>query len=189
MPNKTGGKNYKKSKHATSAKPIFIDRQEDQMYGRVVKNLGNRNMLVYGNDNRVRICHIRGSMRKRVWINPGDIVLISLRDFELAAEDKSKLYDRGDIIAKYEEENLNKLRKMPDVNKKLFQQLETTDGQVLAEIGRKENEFRVMPKEDEEDDDIFDHALPKRWKKGDDESGSEEEDGSEESDSFDIDKI
>ena len=74
MPNKKGGKNYKKSKH-TDAEPIIYERQEGQMYGRIIKLLGNCNVLVLCNDKRERLCHIRGSMRKKVWLGPGDIIM------------------------------------------------------------------------------------------------------------------
>ena len=146
MPNTTGGKNYKKSKHGgSSMKPAFIEKAADQMYGRLLRNLGNRNMLVYCNDGKIRLCHIRGSMRKRVWLNVGDIVLISLRDFEKTTDDDhTKSYDRGDIVAKYDEEHMSRLKKEPDINKRLFQQLETMDGTVLAEIGKKEKELEDM---------------------------------------------
>lgn len=144
MPNQKGGKNYKKSKHTSAMKPVFIERQPDQMYARIVKNLGNRNLLVYCNDNKVRLAHIRGSMRKRIWLGVGDIVLMSLRDFEKSTAESGKAYEKGDIVAKYNEELLGRLRKEPDVNKKLFQQLETMDGTVLAEIGRKEEELTSL---------------------------------------------
>lgn len=117
MPNKTGGKNYKKSKHGGDDDNIlFIEKQEDQQYGRVVRVLGNGNMLVYCNDNKERICHIRGAIRKRVWINLGDIVLISLRDLGEA--------DRGDVLAKYEPKHYSKLKKESGVNLILFNNLE-----------------------------------------------------------------
>jgi translation initiation factor 1A len=29
-----------------------------------------------------RLCHIRGKMRKRVWVSAGDIVLVGLRDYQ-----------------------------------------------------------------------------------------------------------
>ena len=74
-PNKKGGKNYKKGKHVND-EPVMYERQEDQIYGRVLKLLGGCNALVYCNDGRERLCHIRGSMRKKVWIDPGDIVLL-----------------------------------------------------------------------------------------------------------------
>jgi len=143
MPNRTGGKNYKKSKQTGSVEKPFLERGEDQLYGRVVRNLGGRNMLVYCNDNKVRLCHICGAMRKFNWLSIGDMVLISLRDFEKKPEEKDR-YEKGDILAKYDSEHLGKLKKMPDINQKLFLQLETMDGKVLAEIGDKEVKMRGM---------------------------------------------
>jgi translation initiation factor 1A len=154
MPNRTGGKNYKKSKQTGSVEKPFIDRQEDQQYGRVLRNLGGRNMLVYCNDNKIRLCHICGAMRKFNWLNVGDLVLISLRDFghkpEPGSTDK---YEKGDILAKYDSEHLGKLKKLPDANPKLFMQLETMDGKVLAEIGEKEREHASNGTKMKEEDD------------------------------------
>jgi translation initiation factor 1A len=137
MPNKTGGKNYKKSKHGgEDENALFVERQEDQQYGRVVRVLGNGNMLVYCNDNKERICHIRGAIRKRVWINLGDVVLISLRDFGEA--------DRGDVLAKYEPKHYSKLKKESGVNLVLFNNLE--------------GKGATSQEEEEEDGIEFDHA-------------------------------
>ena len=33
-----------------------------------------------------RMCHIRGKMRKRVWVCQGDIVLVGLRDYQARAQ-------------------------------------------------------------------------------------------------------
>ena len=184
MPNKTGGKNYKKSKHAgSSVKAPFIDRQPDQIYARVIKNVGSRNMLCYCNDNKVRFCHIRGSMRKRVWLNVGDIVLISLREFEKTADESPKKYEHGDIIAKYHEDHMSRLKKMPDVNKKLFQQLENADNSQA----KGEAELSLYPPSDEEAFD-FDADDKRETAEGEGESGDSE--GSEDSDKeIDIDDI
>jgi translation initiation factor 1A len=124
-PNKKGGKGYKKGKHE-SEDPIIFERLPDQMYGRVVRLLGGCNALVYCNDNRERLCHIRGSMRKKVWIETGDIVLISIRDMtsRYGADDS----DRGDICAKYDPKVIYKLReKDKSINEKLFTIIEKTD--------------------------------------------------------------
>jgi translation initiation factor 1A len=116
MPNKKGGKNYKKSKHADDA-PIIYERLDDQMYARVIKVLGSCNLLVYCNDNRERICHIRGNMRKKVWISPGDLVLISIRDEKV----EPGKHGRGDVCAKYDPSVINRVRqKDPSINPKLF---------------------------------------------------------------------
>merc|ERR1712203_485363 len=29
-----------------------------------------------------RLCHIRGKLRKKVWINQSDIILVGLRDYQ-----------------------------------------------------------------------------------------------------------
>merc|ERR1719211_815155 len=43
-------------------------------------------------DGTKRLCHIRGKMRKKVWVAQGDIVLIGLRDFQDS---------KADVILKY----------------------------------------------------------------------------------------
>lgn len=126
MPNLTGGKSYKKTKHGNNdEKAIFIDRQPDQMYARVIKNLGGLNVLVFCNDNHERMCHIRGAMRKRVWLHTGDIVLISIRDFN--PDKKTDGKERGDIIAKYDHKHYSRLTKQPDFNKLLLNNIEHSD--------------------------------------------------------------
>jgi len=153
MPNQKGGKNYKKSKHVSAGfKPTMIDRQPDQMYGRIIRNLGQCRLLVYCNDNRTRMCHIRGSMRKKVWLGLGDMVLISKREFEKAPTVGTDELENGDIVAKYDADLLSTLRKLPDINKRLFMRLETMDGKVLEEIGRK-NESDLPDPDDEDNDD------------------------------------
>lgn len=161
MPNQKGGKNYKKSKHVSAGlKPVMIDRQPDQMYGRIIRNLGQCRLLVYCNDNRTRMCHIRGSMRKKVWLTLGDMVLISKREFEKAPEVGTNELENGDIVAKYDPDLLAVLRKLPDINKRLFMRLETMDGKVLEEIGlRNENDLPDPEDEVNEDGIIFDEDL------------------------------
>jgi translation initiation factor 1A len=123
--------NYKKKKKGgESEKAVVIDRLEGQQIARVIKVLGNCNVQCYCNDNAVRICHIRGGMQKKVWINIGDIILISLRGDTGIEEGK----ERGDVLARYDPRVLSKLKKEEDVNPKLFLQLENSDGHVLEKI-------------------------------------------------------
>jgi translation initiation factor 1A len=146
MPNQKGGKNYKKSKQTGNIVKPFIERQDDQMYGRVLRNLGGRNMLVYSNDGRIRLCHICGGMKKFDWLRIGDIVLLSLRDFSKTETGK---YPKGDIIAKYEADHLSQLKRLPDINKNLFLALETVDGTKLAELGSTERIEELLPEDDD----------------------------------------
>ncbi|KAF8819923.1 putative eukaryotic initiation factor-1A [Cardiosporidium cionae] len=47
------------------------------------------------------VCVCRGKMRKRVWVNSGDIVLVSLRDFQDG---------KGDVVAKYTADEARSLK-------------------------------------------------------------------------------
>ena len=131
MPNQTGGKNYKKKKKVTESENVVsIDRQADQLVARVIKVLGNCNLQCYCNDDNIRICHIRGGLQKKVWMNVGDILLISLRD-DSGAE---KGAERADIIAKYDPRLLTKLKREEGINPKLFLQLENSTGDSLEKL-------------------------------------------------------
>ena len=140
MPNQKGGKNYKKSKHATPMKATLFLPEADQIFGRVIRNLGQRRMLVFSNDNKIRMCHIRGSMRRgSSWITVGDIVLITRRDFEKLPE-KAGEYENADIISRYDKDLQSDLKKVPGINPKLFMQIETVDSKLFSEITSKKFE-------------------------------------------------
>jgi translation initiation factor 1A len=125
MPNVKGGKNYKKSKNSGQTEPEFFDRLDDQLYARVIKLLGNCNVLVFCNDGKRRLCHIRGGLRKKVWLNVGDLVLVSLRELGAGATDgSSDKWERGDIINKYDVSHVGKLKKDPTFNQVLLNQVE-----------------------------------------------------------------
>ena len=115
-------------------------------------------MLVYSNDNKIRLCHICGAMKKFTWLNAGDLVLISLRDFEKKPEAGSKEYEKGDILAKYDSEHLGKLKKLPDINQKLFMTLETVDGKILSEIGTRDQSKIMLPGEEDDMGIEFDRS-------------------------------
>jgi translation initiation factor 1A len=152
-PNKKGGKNYKKGKHSDDT-PIVYEKEEDQMYGRILKVLGNCNVLVFCNDGRERICHIRGSLKKKkIWINTGDIILLSIRDF--GKEEVGKM-GRGDVCNKYEQSAALKLRqKDPSINPKLFNNIETLGSEdrknVIDDEGFDFDEVSEEEEDDEED--------------------------------------
>merc|ERR1719495_426673 len=48
-----------------------------------------------------RLCHIGGKLRKKVWINQSDIVLIGLRDYQDA---------KADVILKYSADEARNLK-------------------------------------------------------------------------------
>lgn len=165
MPNKKGGKGYKKGKGDEVALE-FIDIQEGQYMARAIRLLGSRNVLCYCDDNVLRICHICRNMKKyRVWVETGDVVLISLRHF---SDVDTKTIKRGDIIAKYAPEQLRLLKKEGKVNERLFMKLEDR-GVMIDAVGEDMTDETMIV--DAKEDDLFDYDD-----EDDEESGSEEKD-------------
>lgn len=132
-PNTKGGKQYKKKAKGVDQTALVIERQSGQQIARVIKLLGNRFMSCYCNDGKIRACKVRGKMRGRDFVEKGDVVLISLREFETSEDDKT-----GDILAKYPHDTLSKLKKEEGINQKLFAQLELLDGSVIGQLGEEE---------------------------------------------------
>merc|ERR1712135_65675 len=52
-------------------------------------------------DGTKRLCHIRGKLRKKVWINAADIILIGLRDYQDA---------KADVILRYSPDEARSLK-------------------------------------------------------------------------------
>src|SRR6478609_9990740 len=89
-----GGKNRRRGKaDTTGIKRQLTFKEDGQEYGRVTKLLGNCNVDVECADETKRIGHIRGAMRKKVWIKVHDICLVSLRDFQDGKADIVHVYD------------------------------------------------------------------------------------------------
>ena len=106
MPNKKGGKKFKKGKKQSFHEKtlIYKDPKEDQEYGKIIGACGNGRFNVYCFDGKDRLGIIAGNMRKKIWINKDDIVLISRWDFTTDSEKCS-------IIHKYDSDEAKKLQK------------------------------------------------------------------------------
>ena len=109
--NLRGGNKRKKGKNGSSEIHRPIDYAlEGQLYGQVSKTLGagRFNVTCFERDERnnfimsEKICHVCGKMRKRVWINENDIILVSVREFAKG---------KGDIIHKYTNDESRTLKK------------------------------------------------------------------------------
>lgn len=93
-----GGKNRKKGKSdGAVTKRELVFKDPDQEYGIVTKLLGNCNMNVECADGQKRIAHVRGAMRKRVWVKVQDTILLSLRDFQDGKADIILVYDNDEV--------------------------------------------------------------------------------------------
>merc|ERR1712137_1534459 len=64
-----GGKNRRRGKNDTEGSKREITFKEDgQEYAQVTRMLGNGRLEAFCFDGVNRLCHIRGKLRKRVWI-------------------------------------------------------------------------------------------------------------------------
>ncbi|PWN91923.1 nucleic acid-binding protein [Acaromyces ingoldii] len=104
--------------------------------------LGNGRLEAQCFDGEKRLAHIRGKLRKKVWINQGDIILLSLRDFQ---------DEKADVIQKYtadEARALQKYGELPETTK--INETDAGEGDDEAAI-----EF-AEGSEEEDDDDLDD---------------------------------
>ena len=136
-----GGKTRKRGKNQGDAdgenKREVTMKEEGQEYALVVSMLGNGRIEAYCYDGVKRQCHIRGKMRKKVWINRGDLILLSLRDFQ---------DDKADVIHKYSPEEQRYLKKIGELpqNAKIDEMMaEGVDTGAGIEIGEDDNSVQV----------------------------------------------
>ncbi|CAF1619450.1 unnamed protein product [Rotaria magnacalcarata] len=83
-----GGKNE-------NMKRELILKDNGQSYAQVTRILGSGYIEAFCFDNtggKKRLCHIRGKLRRKVWINQGDVILVGLRDYQ---------DDKADVLIKY----------------------------------------------------------------------------------------
>ncbi|KAG7698093.1 hypothetical protein KL930_001755 [Ogataea haglerorum] len=88
-----GGKNRRRGKNENwSQKRELIYKDEQQEYAQITKMLGNGRVQAACFDGVTRIAHIRGKLRKKVWMAQGDIILVALREFQ---------DNQADVVHKY----------------------------------------------------------------------------------------
>ena len=93
-----GGKKFRKGKTESQAvKRELVFKEEGQAYGMATKMLGSCNVSLKCDDNIVRMGHVRGSMRKNVWVNINDTVLVGLRDYQDGKCDILHVYDADEV--------------------------------------------------------------------------------------------
>ncbi|MEM4336513.1 MAG: translation initiation factor eIF-1A [Candidatus Woesearchaeota archaeon] len=73
-----------------------------ETFGVVTRKLGASRLEVKCFDGRTRVCRIPGRLRRKLWVNPGAIVVVE--PWEFSGEDK------GDIVFKYTPTQVNWLK-------------------------------------------------------------------------------
>ena len=146
--NKQGGKGCKKGKNASKDDDNILmvecNANDGQMFGRVLKVLGDRRFLIFCNDSTQRICKLAGSIRKNDRVEIGGVVLISRRDVCLNTSDV------GDIISTVDTGLYGKLKKLPGINPLLFTNMEQQNAAEVAE--------RIKKMKEGDDEDLFDRG-------------------------------
>jgi len=100
-------KKDKARKKGTSASTRELTFKEaGHEYAVVNKMLGNGRLDATCQDGKNRLCHIRGNMRNRQWIGVGDLILISLREYE---------DDKADVVHKYSNDECRRLKKLGEL--------------------------------------------------------------------------
>ncbi|MCL4399293.1 translation initiation factor IF-1A [Candidatus Parvarchaeota archaeon] len=74
--------------------PHFRYPRNNEMIGYVTQLLGFGRMYVKCTDKKIRICQIKGSISRYLWVSEGDLVIVRPWDIE---KDK-----KGDIMYKYD---------------------------------------------------------------------------------------
>ena len=83
----------------------LLFKEEGQEYAQILRLLGNGRVEANCMDGVKRNCSIRGKLRNRVWMNAGDLILVSLRD----------IGDVADVIHKFYPEEAFELQELGEI--------------------------------------------------------------------------
>jgi len=119
--NKTGGKKHKKYKknRIDDVQKKLILKDSEQEYALLLERKGGPVMSVKLLDDRKVLGIIRGKLRKRLWMMPGDILLVSKRTFQT---------DKVDIIDKYSQDDVKRLIKKKEITAQFTNNINNDDG-------------------------------------------------------------
>ncbi len=108
MPKKKKGHNrHRQNKKAGQTQlRDMIYAEPGQVYAQAVRMLGGCRLEAFCFDGATRLAHIRGSMRKKMWIKAGDIILLSLRDYQ---------DDKADVIYRYNDDESRILKSTDEI--------------------------------------------------------------------------
>jgi len=156
-----GKRKGKRNKNKDQEKREIRFKDVGEEYGQVRKILGNCRVEVYCFDGKVRLTHVRGKFKKRIWINKDDFVLVGLREYQ---------DDKGDVIHKYTPDEARLLRSWGEItaDKAVFDDdLDDSGNEKNDELGNPEGEApgEADSESDDDDDDSDDDS--------DDEEGDE----------------
>jgi len=133
-----GGKNRRRGQNQSQQKRDLQLKEDGQEYAVVRKMLGNGRLTAFCFDGKERQCHIRGKMRKKVWISKDDYILLGLRDFQDS---------KADVILKYNPDEVRELKARKEIPQETDANAQSGQQIVFAESS------------DEEDEDPQEHKV------------------------------
>ena len=98
------------TKDAVKAKTEIVLKIDGTVYGQCTQVLGGTNFRIFCFDGKLRMCHIRSSIKKRQKVEVDSIVLVGLRDFQ---------DEKGDIIFVYTSEHVAELKARQEIPAKI----------------------------------------------------------------------
>ena len=166
-----GGKKRQMGKKTHNFERELVFKEPDQDYAQVLRLMGDCRIDLQCMDGQKRIGHIRGKIKKKVWIAMGDIVLVSLREYEK---------DKCDILQKYTEDEVRKLKQMGEIPESIK----------LPENDKKEDDgYGDIVFEGDDDDEEENTVVKKRYNKKDLPSSDSDDNDSDDEKNIDIDAI
>ena len=118
----------------------LLIKEEGQEYAQILRLLGSGRVEANCFDGVKRMCTNRGKLKNRVWINAGDIVLISLREFG---------DEKADLIHKYYPEEAFELQDL----KEIPENIQINEG-MPDDMEGEENDLDIDSGEEEKKDDL-----------------------------------
>lgn len=100
--------NFQQTQEEIEIAKIRIPKQPEVL-GVVEMMVGGDKMKVRCDDGNTRICRIPGKLRKKVWIRPGDLVLVEPW--------KAQSEERGDVVFRYTPTQANWLKRKNYIKK------------------------------------------------------------------------
>jgi len=138
-----GGKNRRRGKNEADKERRDLTFKEDQQeYAQVIKLLGNGRVEAACFDGVRRLALIRGKMRKKVWINQGDIILVAKRSYQ---------DEKGDVILKYTSDEARQLKTYGELPETAKINESENLGPTGAEEDGGEFKFEFTANDDEDD--------------------------------------
>ncbi len=98
-PKKTSGKS--KTQEDLEKVRVKLPKRKEQI-GIIEQRLGGNRMYVKCNDGKTRNCRVPGRLRRRLWLRPGDVVIIEPWKYD---------DEKGDVLYKYTKNQAKWLKK------------------------------------------------------------------------------